>query len=458
MSEIRSKCAGAVPLCAHLEPWHETLATRPDRIADWMDAHGSPLNLIEPTPMGRNAAELTAAASARGLELRIFFARKANKALALVDEAMSLSLGVDVASEQELRQVLDRGVQAEDIVVTAAIKPKALLELCAQSGAVVVIDNLDELRLLGEIASSRPEPVRMALRLAPTPDPGAAPTRFGMTAEELAALDELSSGELSVIGVHFHLDGYSAEQRVTAIGESLGVADFLRDRGHPVAFLDMGGGIPMSYLESGAEWQAFWAEHERAVRGDGPDITFDGHALGKTYPYHQAPVRGDWLGLILDAPLADATVAEALRGRGLELRMEPGRALLDGCGMTVARVEFRKQRADGTWLVGLAMKRTQMRSTSDDFLVDPLLLRPPAHGEPTAAVDGYLVGAYCVERELISWRRLSFPDGVAVGDLIAFPNTAGYLMHILESASHQIPLARNLVIRDGEASLDPIDS
>ena len=458
MSSIRAKCAGAVPLRARLEPWHEDLAARPERIADWMAAHGSPLNLIEPAPMGRNAAELTQAASARGLDLRIFFARKANKALALVDEAMSLGLGVDVASEQELRQALERGVAAEDIVVTAAIKPRALLELCAESGAVVVIDNADELRLLSEVASPLLEPARIALRLAPTPHPGAVPTRFGMTARELAALDELSSGELSVTGVHFHLDGYSAEQRVMAIGESLGVADFLRDRGHPLAFLDMGGGIPMSYLESAAEWESFWAEHERAGRSDRAEVTFDGHALGKTYPYHQAPIRGDWLGRILDAQLANGTVAQELRARGLELRMEPGRALLDGCGMTVARVEFRKQRADGTWLIGLAMNRTQMRSTSDDFLVDPLLLRPPAHGEPTAAIDGYLVGAYCVERELISWRRFRFPAGVAVGDLVAFPNTAGYLMHILESASHQIPLARNLVVRDGEASLDPIDS
>jgi diaminopimelate decarboxylase len=47
---------------------------------------------------------------------------------------------------------------------------------------------------------------------------------------------------------------------------------------------------------------------------------------------------------------------------------------------------------------------------------------------------------------------------VAVGDLVAFPNSAGYLMHILESPSHQIPLARNLVVdADGSAALDPID-
>ena len=137
--------------------------------------------------------------------------------------------------------------------------------------------------------------------------------------------------------------------------------------------------------------------------------------------------------------------------------MEPGRSLLDGCGLTAARVEFRKERADGTWLIGLAMNRTQMRSTSDDFMVDPLLVRPAGAGDPTGAIEAYLVGAYCIERELISWRRFAFPEGVAVGDIIAFPNTAGYLMHILESASHQIPLAKNLVVAGSDVTLDPID-
>ncbi len=46
---------------------------------------------------------------------------------------------------------------------------------------------------------------------------------------------------------------------------------------------------------------------------------------------------------------------------------------------------------------------------------------------------------------------------MSVGDFVAFPNTAGYLMHILESSSHQIPLARNLVLDGFTATLDPID-
>ena len=133
-------------------------------------------NLIDPEPLGRNAAELTEAAAARGVPLRLFFARKANKALALVDEAIRLGLGVDVASENELRQVLDRGVPADDIVVTAAIKPRALLELCvepARSGD----RQRDELELLGEVASAPGEAARIAIRLAPTPQ--RAPRRPG---------------------------------------------------------------------------------------------------------------------------------------------------------------------------------------------------------------------------------------------------------------------------------------
>jgi diaminopimelate decarboxylase len=457
MTSPRAKCAGVMPLPGRLEPWHEELAADPDLLASWLAEHGSPVNLIDPEPLGRNAAELTSAADARGVPLRLFFARKANKALALVDEAVRLGHGVDVASENELRQTLDRGAPADDIVVTAAIKPRALLELCVDRRVMVAIDNRDELELLGQVASAAGKTTCIAIRLAPAVVAGSKPTRFGMTAREVALLDGLAAKNFEVSGVHFHLDGYDAADRVAAIGESLGVVDYLRDHGHPIAFVDMGGGIPMSYLASGEGWEAFWHEHELALAGQRGEITLDGHPLGKTYPYHQTPVRGDWFGRILDSSLAAGTVADEIRARDLELRMEPGRSLLDGCGMTVARVEFRKQRSDGEWLIGLAMNRTQLRSTSDDFLVDPLLLRPTGGGEPGRAMEGYLVGAYCIERELISWRRFSFPDGVAVGDLVAFPNTAGYLMHILESASHQIQLAKNLIVREGVATLDPID-
>jgi diaminopimelate decarboxylase len=433
---VRARCHGIAPLTARLEPWQTALCETPAVLAELLEQHGSPVNVIDPGPMAANAGALQAAAAEAGVDLRVFFARKANKALALVDAARGLGLGVDVASERELRQVLDRGVAAGDIIVTAAVKPRALLELCVAARVTVAVDNLDELALLHHVAAAADGPVPVAIRLAPVLD--RPPTRFGLPAAEALAIAGAWPDRLAIAGVHFHLDGYAAGDRVAALEQSVALVDGLRARGHDPAFVDIGGGIPMSYLDDGAEWDAFWRDPQ----------TYDDHRLGTVYPYHQAPVRGAWLSEVL-------ACSHVLRSRRLELRCEPGRSLLDGCGLTAARVEFRKQRADGTWLIGVAMNRTQCRSTSDDFLVDPLLLRTDDRaGEP---IEGFLVGAYCIERELLTWRRLRFPDGVCVGDIVVFPNTAGYLMHILESASHQIPLARNVVLGPDGPRLDPID-
>ncbi len=474
-----------MPLAARLEPWQVALCQEPALLGEWLSVHGSPLNVIDSAAMVRNAVELQAVSLELDLDLRIFFARKANKSLTLVDEAHRHGLGLDLASEVEVRQALDAGVPPADIVVTAAVKPRSLLELCVASGATVVIDNEDELRLLAELAEGAPR-VPVALRLGPSLAGRRPPTRFGLAPLEILGLLEHywpdgACTSLAIAGVHFHVDGYAAADRAHALGESLEVVEMLRRRGHNPAFIDIGGGIPMSYLDDGAAWARFWDEHRAALLGRRDPLTFDGHGLGliahggeivgraDVYPAHQTPVGGAWLAEVLrtelDTPAGRQTAAAALRTRGLQLRCEPGRALVDGCGLTAARVEFRKQRRDGTWLIGLAMNRTQCRSAADDFLVDPLLLRPPATaGHDTGAhatgpIQGYLVGAYCIERELLTWRRLRFPHGVEVGDIVVFPNTAGYFMHILESSSHQMPLARNLVVgATPEPFLDAIDA
>ena len=182
---LRSGCAGIVPLPARLEPWQLELCARSEPLAGWIAEHGSPLNVIDPAPLARNAGELERAAARAGVALEIFFARKANKALALVDEARRSGLGIDVASERELAQVLARDVPAGIIVVTAAVKPRALLELCAASGVTVVIDNEDELALLAEVADGAPGDVPVAFRLAPEVSRA---TRFGLAPAEIVRL------------------------------------------------------------------------------------------------------------------------------------------------------------------------------------------------------------------------------------------------------------------------------
>ena len=426
----------------------------------------SPVHLHDVAAFGRNADEIRSVAARHGVPLQVFFARKANKAIEYVRQAERLGLGVDTASDVELSQTLAVGLPAERVIITAAVKQRPLMELAVREGCVVAIDNLDELRLLAQVTTElgRGRRSRAMLRVSGFEHDGhKLPSRFGVDIDQAAGfVSTCWPEEVELVGAHFHLDGYDAAQRVSAIRQTVPLIGHLKAEGHPVAFLDIGGGFPMSYLDDPAQWLAF-----RQVVDEGhAGITWDGTpyrtAAGRwsTYPYWQSPTRGDWFDGLL------GEVAPLLRESGLELRCEPGRSLLDGCGMTVAEVVYRKRLTivgqPGDWAIGLAMNRTQCRTTSEDFLVDPLLLVGESGDHPgqdrTGPIDGYLAGAYCMESEFLTKRRLRFPQGVAVGDRIAFPNTAGYLMHFLESRSHQFPLAENFVWDDGEWMSDPIDA
>ena len=457
---------GTIPLTARLEPWMQRLVADRTECQELIRQHGSPVNIHEFSALARNADELRTVAFGHGIDFRVYLARKANKTIGAIDAAVAADCGVDVASLHELKQVLERGVAPEQIIVTAAVKSRELLALALEHAVVVSMDNHDEAETLLEIAGALGVRAKVALRLA-SAHPSIPATRFGLRADRWLTFLEGAerSSRLDIAGIHFHLNGYSAEQRSRLLLESVALTDTLVELGYQPSFIDMGGGIPMSYLEHAEEWEAFWAALAQQQAGS-EEITWKSDALGSldgapsgaVYPYYQKLIRGPWLDAVLSARPdgAPSSIADMLVKRKLQLRCEPGRSLLDGCGMTLASVAFAKERSDGIPLLGLHMNRTQCRSTSADFLLDPILIHaadPPRKREP---FSGFLVGAYCIEEELLLRRRFDFPFGAAPQDLVVFPNTAGYLMHIVESASHQLPLAVNVVRAGGGWKRDEI--
>lgn len=435
---------GAPPLSARTEPWVDRLLADPDTCQGLIKAYSSPVNVLDPAPMEAHINELVAAGARHGVEVKVFFARKANKGLVFVDTVRDAGHGVDVASYNELSQVLGRGVPGERIIVSAAVKTDALLRRAIEAGAVISVDNRGEYERIARLAQG--ETALVAPRLAPDPEV-MPPTRFGERLSDWARHLASPVPGIHVVGVHAHLHGYAAADRSAALFECMELIDALRAAGHSPEFIDIGGGVPMSYLDDAEQWEDYQAAIAAQRAGYAAPFTWKADPLLTTYPYHQQPTRGRWL----DDVLAGG-VAHELTRRGLRLHLEPGRSLLDGCGLILTEVAFVKTRSDGAPLVGLHMNRTQCRTTSDDYLVDPILVkRTPASEE----IEAFLVGAYCIEDEVILRRRIRFPQGVSAGDIVAIPNTAGYFMHILESASHQIPLAKNVDWPEGV--LDPID-
>ncbi|UTS79118.1 Diaminopimelate decarboxylase [Phaeobacter piscinae] len=466
-------CRGVVPLRPRLEDWMVDLIADPPRLHALIEEFGAPLNIQSVEPFSRHIAALTGCVADFDLPFMPMFARKANKCLTYVQSARDQGIGIDTASHAEVEQCLAQGVPGHRIVCTAAVKDRALMALCAAGGVTIVLDNSDELALLEEVSQGGDRTISVGLRLNGFSCGGRAIySRFGFTLSEIpgivARLER--SVALRLDGLHFHLNGYSAEERIAAISQTLPMVAEIRGDCSRDFFLDIGGGIPMNYLADPRQWDVWLAELDKALAGERDPITQHNDNLGRkrgpdgapgtvdSYPVAQSLVQTDWMRQILQAPDGDRTIAKRLRDAQVTLRCEPGRSLLDGCGMTVARVAFRKTDSAGESVIGVQMNRTQSRSGFSEFALDPLMV--PGKGPRGDAVAGYLAGTYCTESEWLTRRKMAFPHGVGVGDLMVFPNTAGYLMHFLESRSHQFPLARNIFLRsdpDASARLDGID-
>jgi diaminopimelate decarboxylase len=263
-------------------------------------------------------------------------------------------------------------------------------------------------------------------------------SRFGLDNGELeSALGRCAeAGETLVMeGFSFHLSGYSPALRAESAGELVELCLKARALGLRADRISIGGGFAVDYTDA-EHWETFRREQRpeqyHANKSFAPD---------DFYPYH-SPVAGPDA---LRAVLATDGLARRLREAGVALLLEPGRALLDRAGCTVFRVQGVKDRAGyGIVTVDGSSLSLSEQWFNSEYLPDPVLLPAQrSQGEPYAACVG---GATCLESDMVTWRKVRFPSRPAVGDLLVYPNTAGYQMDSNESPFHELPLPPKVVL------------
>ncbi|HLT88179.1 MAG TPA: alanine racemase [Sphingobacterium sp.] len=447
-----------------LHTWVENIVKHPTSLFTYIAQFGSPVNIHHLRPFEENIRAYERILDKYSIPHTIFFARKANKCLEIPIRAAALGQGVDTASQRELQQCIEAGIDSRKLILTAAVKNSALFKLAAQHNIAVVLDNDDELQLAQNTAQSAGTMLEINIRLSGFHCDGKKMhTRFGFNIDSVPnLLRNLSSSHpnLYYTGLHFHLNGYDIAERVAAIEQSVQLIDELAAQHITTKSLDIGGGILMNYLYSEEEWLDFHTALREAITEKIPELTYQNDPLGivkingelfgepTIYPYFNKIHKETLLEEILTSvsSIYRVPVHQLFTDRQLELRMEPGRSLLDQVGCTVAKVAFRKRDTEGRLLVGLEMNRTQLRSSSADFLLDPIHLPINGRTNTDERVFGYLVGSYCLEQELILKRKIQFNSYPEIGDLILFPNSAGYMMHFYESEAHLFELAKNIFI------------
>ena len=425
------------------------------------EAYGSPLNIHYLPAFDKNIHIFRNVFEKQVIPYQLFYAHKANKSKSVVKHAKEKGIGLDAASFRELQQALEAGVKPELLVVTAAIKTEKLLQMAVENNVLVILDNQDECDLLNSIAKNLDKQTPAGFRVSGFyTDSGKLYSRFGFDIDEVLSFitsycsPRRKYSHLNYTGLHFHLNGYSTDERGAALNQCIFLADKLEVHGFTTQFIDIGGGVLMNYLQHKKEWKTFGEELKKAVKGERGEITFNNDGLGyqlidnkiqgdlASYPFYNEEHGELFLEKILNFRYKDKeSVLELLQGKNIEIRMEPGRSLLNQVGMTLAKVVFRKKDMHGRWLVGLEMNMSQLKSSSADFLLDPLTAFVPA---PTDPAEVYFTGAYCLEQDIVLKRKITLPSLPQVGDIVGFVNTAGYMMHFFETQAHLFELSVNL--------------
>lgn len=108
------------------------------------------------------------------------------------------------------------------------------------------------------------------------------------------------------------------------------------------------------------------------------------------------------------------------------LHLEPGRTLLDQCGICVHHILDKKDD-----MIVIDGNMYSLGSIGQEMAHDP---RTPTLSDDSIGDTEYdIYGNLCLEADKIFSRKISLPGHIAIGDIIIFVNTAAYFSDFSDS-------------------------
>lgn len=224
---------------------------------------GTPLYVFDEDTLRQQCRAFTGAFTSRYQNTMVAYASKAYAGLAILKLIAEEGLGLDVVSGGELAIARAAGFPIDRVHLHGNNKaPAELREALAAGIGRIVVDNLDELALLDQIAGELGVTADILLRLSPGVDPhthdkittGILDTKFALAIQtpdaEEAVTRALASANLKLLGYHCHIGSqiFEKESYVETVENMLGFAARMRDRhGYVPEEFSPGGGFAVQY-------------------------------------------------------------------------------------------------------------------------------------------------------------------------------------------------------------------
>ncbi len=342
----------------------------------------------------------------------IAFAMKANSNLAVLRLMSSLGSGADIVSGGELFRALKAGIPPNKIVFAGVGKSHEEIKYALESNILFFnVESSAELQAINEVAMGMGMHARVALRVNPDIDPHTHPyistgmkkSKFGIGADR--ALEEFqkaaSLSNIQVVGLHAHIGSQLTKISpfVDSLTKVLGLLHTLKGKGIPIQYLNIGGG------------------------------------LGITYSDETPPHPKD---------LAEA-ITPLLRESECEIILEPGRVIVGNAGILLTRVLYIKDTDAKKFAIVDAAMNDLIRPSLYDAHHDIL----PVHQVPNAPEDVYdVVGPICESGDFLAQNR-TMPS-VKAGDLLAVMSAGAYAFTMASNYNSR-PRVPEILVKEGES-------
>lgn len=446
------------------------------RLFHLVEAFGSPLNVMFPQIIAENIASFKDVYKRHRISGQIYYTSKPNKSSAVMREAALHDVNIDVSSEEALKVAIGCGFHPSRIEVTG---PKNLdyLSLAIQLDVTVNADNFTELQQVLDVrrALGIKNKTRIFVRLGGFRSQRVAFTKqdntFGISPADSAAIFAFlleNQNELDFRGFSYYWSGATTEQRVVALETALELTLAALQQGLKPKGLNIGGGFHVQYADDRQEWNDYVAAVKQSMLGEHISMTWNDSGLGfrnvnglitgaPNFMDHFMPVSGaEDLYQLLEQPLPafdGMTAAQILSDSLLDLYIEPGRAMLDQVGITVGRVNYNKESTNGETLVALDMNRSNVHSTHQKLLTEPVVIYRDKSKRLKNDKGVMYIGNLCVSYDLVQYNK-TFPELTPdTGDLVVFINTGPYIMDFIESNTLYQSVAKKVAIYRSDNAL-----
>ena len=199
----------------------------------------------------------------QGIPHLICYSVKANSNLAVLNTFAKEGSGFDIVSGGELYRALKAGADPRKVVFSGVGKSEEELEYAIKKGILMLnVESPGELRLINRVAGRLKKRAGIALRVNPDVDPRTHPyistglkqNKFGIETE--TAIKEYLYAKrylrnLDLIGLDCHIGSQitQIDPFIDALRKAKGLVARLRDEGIAIRYLDMGGGLGITYDE-----------------------------------------------------------------------------------------------------------------------------------------------------------------------------------------------------------------